>query len=128
LLGNGRKEWQWVSLKNESVAPQAIRNRTLPIRSSIAKMAIESISQHMSESKRPRPRDPNQLAKLMMDIATGEKVDPLVTDDGRDLAAVLLGRKGGLKGGKARAKALSPERRAEIARAAAQARWSTDGE
>jgi hypothetical protein len=36
---------------------------------------------------------------------------------------VSLGRRGGLKGGKARAKALTPEQRAEIARAAASARW-----
>jgi hypothetical protein len=44
-------------------------------------------------------------------------------DDGKDPAAVALGRKGGLKGGKARAKALSAKRRAQIARAAAQGRW-----
>jgi len=74
-----------------------------------------------------RPRDPNQLAKLVADIATGDKADPLVTDDGRDLAAVLLGRRGGLKGGKVRAERLSADRRTEIARNAAQARWSRDG-
>lgn len=45
--------------------------------------------------------------------------------DGRNAAAVLLGRRGGLKGGKARAKALSPERRSEIARKAAKARWGS---
>ena len=70
-----------------------------------------------------RPRDPNQLAKLIADIATGEIEDNLVLDDGRDLAAVLMGRRGGLKGGRARAKKLSPERRREIAQAAAAARW-----
>jgi hypothetical protein len=74
-----------------------------------------------------RPRDPNQLAKLIADIASGDKADPLVTDDGRDLAAVLLGRRGGLKGGKVRAERLSADRRSEIARNAAQARWSRDG-
>ena len=72
---------------------------------------------------RARPRDPNQLAKLITDIATGEIEDSLVLDDGRDLAAVLMGRRGGLKGGRARAEKLSPERRREIAQAAAQARW-----
>jgi hypothetical protein len=41
----------------------------------------------------------------------------------KDPAAVELGRRGGLKGGKARAEKLSPERRKEIARKAAQARW-----
>jgi len=78
----------------------------------------------MTEAKRAgRPRDPNQLAKLITDIATGQADDPVVTEDGRDLAAVLLGRRGGLKGGKARAQALSPERRREIAVKAAQSRW-----
>jgi hypothetical protein len=79
----------------------------------------------MADSKRlRRPRDPNELAKLIVDIATGEKDDRPTTEDGRDLAAVLLGRRGGLKGGKARAEKLSDERRREIARQAAAARWS----
>ncbi len=77
----------------------------------------------MSDSKHlPRPRDPNQLAKLIADIATGERED-LITEDGRDLAAVLLGRRGGLKGGPARAQSMSSERRREIAQKAANARW-----
>lgn len=70
-----------------------------------------------------RPRDPNQLAKLIADIATGE-VTETKTDDGKDPAAVALGRKGGLKGGDARAKKLTAERRSEIAKKAAKARWS----
>jgi hypothetical protein len=78
----------------------------------------------MIESKPKRQRDPNQLAKLIADIATGETLDPPMTDDGRDLAAVLLGRRGGLKGGRARAEMLSPERRSEIAKKAAVARWN----
>jgi hypothetical protein len=84
----------------------------------------------MSESKHlPRPRDPNQLAKLITDIASGEIEDRLTTDDGRDLAAVLLGRRGGLKGGPARAQSMSSERRSEIAKKAADARWrkATEG-
>ena len=83
----------------------------------------------MTNSKRlPRPRDPNQLAKLIADIATGETTDRLVTEDGRDLAAVMMGRLGGLKGGKARAVSLSPERRSEIAAKAARARWGKAGD
>jgi hypothetical protein len=83
---------------------------------------------NMSESKRlSRPRDPNQLAKLIADIATGEQDDRILTEDGRDLAAVMLGRLGGLKGGAARAASLSAERRKEIAERAAQARWSNNG-
>jgi len=50
-------------------------------------------------------------------------VDP---DDGKDPAAVALGRKGGLKGGKARAAKMTPEQRSASARAAAQARWSRE--
>jgi hypothetical protein len=69
-----------------------------------------------------RPRDPNQLAKLITDIATGETRD-IKTDDGKDPAAVALGRKGGLKGGKARAATLSAKKRRDIARKAAKARW-----
>lgn len=69
-----------------------------------------------------RPRDPNQLAKLIADIATGE-VQDTKTDDGKDPAAVSLGRRGGLKGGKARAKSLSAKKRQEIARKAAKSRW-----
>jgi hypothetical protein len=69
-----------------------------------------------------RPRDPNALAAVIVGEATGktERVDP---DKGKDPAAVELGRRGGKKGGKARAAKLSPEERSEIARKAAQARW-----
>jgi hypothetical protein len=70
-----------------------------------------------------RPRDPNQLAKLIADIATGD-APPDKVDDGKDPAAVALGRKGGLKGGDARAKTLSPERRSAIAKTAAAKRWA----
>jgi len=73
-------------------------------------------------TKPKRPRDTNQLAKRVTDVATGE-VDDTPADEGKDPAAVSLGRRGGLKGGKARAKKLSPERLSEIARLAAQARW-----
>ena len=69
-----------------------------------------------------RPRDSNQLAKSVVDLTTGdaEEVDP---DEGKDPAAVALGRKGGLKGGKARAASMSKEERSEAARKAAEARW-----
>jgi len=74
----------------------------------------------MKKSK--RPRDTNQLAKSIVDLTIGdaEEENP---DEGKDPAAVALGRKGGLKGGKARAEKLSDERKSEIARAAAKARW-----
>ena len=69
-----------------------------------------------------RPRDTNQLAKLIADIATGEAADES-PETGKDPAAVALGRKGGLKGGAARAKKLTAEERSVIAKKAAKARW-----
>ena len=74
---------------------------------------------------RKRPRDPLQLAKLIGDIATGQVEDrePTPEEQGKDPAAVALGRKGGLKGGKARAAKLSDSQRVQAARKAAKARW-----
>lgn len=69
-----------------------------------------------------RPRDPNQLAKLITDLAIGEAVDK-DPDSGKNPHAVALGRNGGLKGGTARAKKLSPSKRKEIAQKAAKKRW-----
>lgn len=68
-------------------------------------------------AKKPkRPKDPNQLAKMIADMAVGDlPKEEITVSEGQ--------RKGGLKGGKARANALTPEQRAEIARTAAEARW-----
>ena len=71
------------------------------------------------------PRDANQLAKLIVGIASGEIVD-VKTDNGKNPAAVALGRLGCLKGGKARAKSLSAAKRAAIAKRAALKRWGKD--
>jgi hypothetical protein len=70
---------------------------------------------------RKRPRDFNQAAKLVVDIATGQVEDrpPTPEEQGKDPAAAALGRKGGA----ARAKGLSAKRRKEIARKAAKKRW-----
>lgn len=76
-------------------------------------------------TKPKRPRDPNQLAHLIAAIAMGE-VEDAKTDDGKNPAAVALGRKGGLKGGKARAKKLTVKERSAIAKKAAKARWKDD--
>jgi len=74
--------------------------------------------------KRSRmPRDTNQLAKLITDMATGEAPPEASLPDGRNPAAVALGRLGGLKGGKARAKALTKRERTKFARNAANTRW-----
>jgi len=67
-----------------------------------------------------RPRDPHQLAKLIVDIATGQTED---TVSQSKKASKPKGRSGGLSGGKARAKALTPARRKAIARKASYSRW-----
>lgn len=70
--------------------------------------------------------DLNELARQIVDEATGqcEPEEEPKPDDGKDPAAVALGRKGGLKGGKARAAKMTPEERSEAAKKAAEARWS----
>jgi hypothetical protein len=79
--------------------------------------------------KRKLPRDANSLAAQIVAMSTGQPVPNLSgksepqPNDGKNPAAVALGRLGGLKGGKARAEALSKKKRAEIARLAASARW-----
>ena len=72
-----------------------------------------------------RPRDANQLAKLIVDIATGQVEDrePTSEEQGKTTAAVARGKAGGPKGSCARARKLTPEQRTEIARLAAQTRW-----
>jgi hypothetical protein len=66
-----------------------------------------------------RPADVIGNAVKVMRIATGEEEDDFPADDGKDKAAQSLGQ----RGGKARAKALSPKKRKEIAKAAADTRW-----
>ena len=63
----------------------------------------------------PRPAPGEEVINAQSET---EPIDP-----DKDPSAVALGRKGGLKGGKARAAKLTPERRSEIARKAAAARW-----
>ena len=77
-------------------------------------------------AKNARPKDVNQLAKFITDIATGETEDTVKPDDGKNPAAVALGRLGGKVGGKARANSLTPERRKEIAAKAAAKRWNKE--
>ena len=66
-----------------------------------------------------RPADVVSNAVRIARIATGEEEEGVLTDDGKDAAAVSLGR----KGGKARAKSLNDKERADIAKKAAAARW-----
>ncbi len=80
--------------------------------------------QKRSSKNKRRTRDVNQVAKSVVDLVVGNPIneDPLPE---KNPAAVALGRLGGLKGGKARAEKLSEERRKEIAKRAAEIRWSS---
>jgi hypothetical protein len=71
------------------------------------------------------PTDVNSRARAIVDLATSDEELP-DPDEGKDPAAVALGRKGGIKGGRARADKLTAEERSESARKAVQARWSRD--
>jgi len=71
--------------------------------------------------KRSSSDDPNVAAFRAVQKATGQRKPR------KNPAAVALGRLGGKVGGKARAEALSPKQRQEIARKAAQARWKDKG-
>ena len=72
--------------------------------------------------KKKHPADLNLLAASIVDAATNDQ--PVIDTNNKNPNAVALGRLGGLKGGKARAKKLTKEQRSEIARKAARARWS----
>ena len=74
----------------------------------------------MARRRPQRPRDPNQLGKLIVDLSTGEVTElaPPTSTPASDFA-----RLGGLRGGRARAEKLSPAERRAIAKAAARARW-----
>jgi hypothetical protein len=77
--------------------------------------------------KRRQEEDVNQLAYRLVQESTSNVVDISTKAQGtKNPAAVALGRLGGLKGGKARMKKLSPERRREIAMTAARTRWAKD--
>jgi hypothetical protein len=77
----------------------------------------------MPDRSRKRPRDINKLARQIVDEATGETPATSESERAKDPAAVELGRRGGLKGGKARAAKMTPKARSEAARKAAEARW-----
>ena len=92
------------------------------------------VCMHDRSRKKPGRKDLNELAASIIEQATTEKPTPGEVEElaeemeqsqgeGKNPAAVALGRLGGKKGGKARAEKLSPERRREIAKKAAEARW-----
>lgn len=76
--------------------------------------------------KRPKDHDFVTVARRVVEQAIGEQLDGSPLPDpnaGKNPAAVALGKLGGAKGGRARAKTLSPSKRKQIAKKAAQARW-----
>lgn len=74
-----------------------------------------------------KPRDTNCIVAAIVGQATSGEPEPVPgPDQGKNQAAVALGRLGAQKGGKVRAEKLSAERRSEIARKAAEARWSRE--
>lgn len=107
------------------VIPDAVRDRLAELRLITQKLGgmgadpgRRNAGACRAMTKTPkRPRDPNQLAKAIVDIATGgpDAPEPSMT--------VKRARSGGEKGGPARAKILTPQQRSEIASIAAQARW-----
>ncbi len=91
----------------------------------------------MRRSSKKLPRDANQLAAEIVRLSTEEpeepekEAPPIATPSPRSAISEYLaeiGRKGGLKGGKARAEKLTTERRKEIAIKAASARWGKSGQ
>ncbi len=72
------------------------------------------------------PKDFNQIAWEVVQKAIGEMPKEEPPDPSKNAAAVTLGRLGGLKGGKARAKSLTPAQRKEIAKKAAETRWKNE--
>jgi hypothetical protein len=83
----------------------------------------------MTAKRLKRPRDPVELGKLIGDILTGQVEDiaaPDPKDEGKNPAAIELGRMGGLKGGRARADSLTPAQRKKIAQDAAKKRWHNE--
>jgi hypothetical protein len=83
---------------------------------------LGAVTMRAMPKRSSKPRDLNSLAAAIVAHSTSDEpeVDP---DEGKNPAAVALGRLGGQKGGKARAAKLTPEQRSEIAKKAAQARW-----
>jgi hypothetical protein len=72
-----------------------------------------------NRAKKPRSRDVNQMARAVLD-----RIEEIAEENpGKNPAAVALGRKGGLKGGRARMDSLTADERKKLAAKAAKARW-----
>jgi hypothetical protein len=81
-----------------------------------------------NRSRKPRLPDPAEMVFGIVQAISGETpLEPAPADDGKDPAAVALGRKGGLVGGKARAAKMTAKQRSASAKKAALARWKKRG-
>jgi hypothetical protein len=78
----------------------------------------------MRRSSKPLPKDSNQLAHAIVRLSTEESEKQPTEKSAISKYLSEIGRKGGLKGGKARAKKLTARKRSEIAKKAANSRWS----
>ncbi|MDE2881748.1 MAG: hypothetical protein OXU35_10080 [Acidobacteriota bacterium] len=75
------------------------------------------------EGKEAPQREPDPRIRELLKLMEALEADGVFDEEAKSAVAAFLGRLGGLKGGPARAKKLSPERRSEIARLAVEARW-----
>src|SRR3954451_10314882 len=105
--------YQWLS----SVVGQFEMTRIYSASHSVASRPGWNHTTGMTTTRKKRPRDPVQLGKLIVDIATGQ------VDETPETPLVTRARTAGAKGGPARAARLTPEQRSEIAHIAAAARW-----
>ena len=98
----------------------------LPNRSCIPRNAGHNAGRRAKPGRKPQTLDINQFAASVLEAVTGEPAAPQPPEPEqppKDPAAVALGRKGGLKGGKARAAKMTADERSAAAKKAAKARW-----
>ena len=119
VLARAREGYQQVAMVQEIARCHQDADINLDEPHACKKLAVLVLQVATTSLK--RPADDIGNAARVMQIATGEIDENAPPDDGKDRAAKVLGAKGGA----ARAKAMTPERRAEIAKKAAAARWKT---
>jgi len=96
------------------------------MRSVLLDITISELYHLDMRNRSGKPKDLNQIAFAMVQAITAGEIPPeMKTPDGKNPFAVALGRKGGLKGGRARADSMTGKQRSESAKKAAQARWQT---
>ena len=117
--------WKWEIYHGDQPIWVEQSRESFQSRDAAFQAGSEALERLRATTRKKRPRDANQLAKSIVAIATGKTEDrtPTPEEMGKDPVAVSLGQRGGLKGGKARAKVLTAQQRSEIAKNAAKTRW-----